>query len=216
MLPPTRLVGHLVAIAALIDELRLLRDDGLHHRAALGAVDGLDHRVLDRVTFFPFGRFRDRLIDDVAFLALGRFLDILHAVIAFIADLGFANGLHHGHPLFPFGRFQNRLGNRVVPLMHGGLPDGPVTRLMTLFVLRFVLEAIGGRLTLLVLRLIDQPVLAALAAHAPGGRINILGCGRGRPNQAAAQQHGNANSVHVGPPRSSFASTAMRRDVMSP
>ena len=53
VLPPTRLVGHLVLIAALIDELGLLRDYRLHHRVALGTVDGFDHRLLDRISTLP-------------------------------------------------------------------------------------------------------------------------------------------------------------------
>ena len=191
MLPPTRLEGHLVLVAALIDELRLLRDHRLHHGVALRTVDGLDHRPLDRIGFFPLGRFRDRLVDDHAFFALGRLLDIVNGVVAIVAVLGFANGLHHGHPLFAFGRFQDRLGDRVAAFADLGLPDGAVTHLAALFILRFVLDAIGGRLTLFVLRLIDQPVLAPLAAHAAGGRISVLGRGRGRPEQAGPQQHGN-------------------------
>ncbi len=202
MLPPARLVGHLVLIAALIDVLGLLGHDRLHHRVALGTVDGLNHRPLDRIAFFPLGRFRDGLIDDHPLLALGRFLDVLHAVIAFVADLGLVNGLHHGHPLFPLGRLQNGLGNRVATLLHGGLPDGAIARLATLFELRLVLDAIGGCLLLLVLRLIDQPVLAPLTTQAAGGRIDILGRGCGRPKQAGGQKHGKAKSVHLGPPRS--------------
>jgi hypothetical protein len=207
VLPPTRPEVDLILKAALIDEPGLLRDHRLHHRAALWTADGLGHRPLHRKAFFPFGRFRDRLVDDYPLLALGGFLDVMHRVVAFVADLGFANGLHDGHPLFPFGRFQDRLGNRVATFAELGLPDRPVTRLTTLLVLRLALKTIRGRLTLLVLRLIHQLVFAPLAAHASGGRIGILGGGDGRPDQAGAQQHECAYSVHFGLPRSLLAST---------
>src|SRR5208282_6899302 len=119
--------------------------------------------------FFPLRRFRDGLIDDEPFLAFGRFLHVVDCIVALVADLGLANGLHNRHMLFPLGGFQNRLRDHVAALADLGLPNGPIACLATLFVLRFVLDAIGGRLALLILRLIDELVLAPLAVHAPGG-----------------------------------------------
>ena len=119
-----------------------------------------------------------------ALLALGRFLDHAYDVVAFVADLRLADGLEHGHALLALGRFQDRLGDRVAALPHFGLVDRAGADLAMLVEDGLVLQSVGGCLVLLVLRLINEPVFASLAAQAAAGRTDILGRGRQRSTTA--------------------------------